>query len=151
MSEASSRPGLIGVLLATPFLLELKNGTYRLAWTQSITRGRWIAVKLALATGAAVLGALALVVLMTWWRAPLVHIDGRIDQSGLRLRGHRRARLHLLRARPRPGRRHGVASRGTGARRRLRRLLRLAALRRHQALSRILIITQWPSDRLGNH
>ena len=39
-------PGLIGVLLAAPFVLELENGTYRLAWTQSITRRRWIATKL---------------------------------------------------------------------------------------------------------
>jgi hypothetical protein len=38
-------PGLIGVLLAAPFILELENGTYRLAWTQSITRRRWIATK----------------------------------------------------------------------------------------------------------
>ena len=32
-------PGLIGVLLAASFVLELENGTYRLAWTQSITAG----------------------------------------------------------------------------------------------------------------
>ena len=45
-------PGLIGVLLAAPFVLELENGTYRLDWTQSITRRRWIAGKLGLAVGA---------------------------------------------------------------------------------------------------
>jgi hypothetical protein len=31
-------PGLIGVLLAAPFIFDLEHGTYRLAWTQSITR-----------------------------------------------------------------------------------------------------------------
>src|SRR5689334_19718688 len=39
-------PGLVGVLLAAPFILDLEHGTYRLAWTQSITRRRWIAGKL---------------------------------------------------------------------------------------------------------
>jgi ABC-type transport system involved in multi-copper enzyme maturation permease subunit len=74
-------PGLVGVLLAAPFVLELENGTYRLAWTQSITRRRWIAGKLALAIGAALLVALTITLLMTWWHAPLVRIDGRMDQS----------------------------------------------------------------------
>ena len=41
-------PGLIGVLLAAPFIFDLENGTYRLAWTQSITRGRWLLGKLGL-------------------------------------------------------------------------------------------------------
>src|SRR5439155_10110550 len=50
-------PGLIGVLLAAPLLLELENGTYRLAWTQSITRGRWLLSKLSLAVVAAMLTA----------------------------------------------------------------------------------------------
>ena len=49
-------PGLIGVVLAAPFVLELENGTYRLAWTQSITRRRWIVTKLGLAVGTALVG-----------------------------------------------------------------------------------------------
>ena len=40
-------PGIIGVALAAPFIFELEHGTYRLAWTQSITRNRWLAGKLA--------------------------------------------------------------------------------------------------------
>jgi hypothetical protein len=74
-------PGLIGVLLATPFILELENGTYRLAWTQSITRRRWIVSKLAIAIGAALVVAVALTLLVTWWRSPLVHLQGRMDAS----------------------------------------------------------------------
>jgi hypothetical protein len=72
-------PGLIGVLLAAPFILELENGTYRLAWTQSITRRRWIATKLAVPIAAALLIAAALILLTTWWRAPYVHLNGRMD------------------------------------------------------------------------
>jgi hypothetical protein len=72
-------PGLIGVLLAAPFIFDLEHGTYRLAWTQSITRGRWLFGKLGLSVFAAVLAAGALILLFAWWRAPSVHIDGRLD------------------------------------------------------------------------
>ncbi len=37
-------PILIGILFAAPLILELERGTYRLAWTQSISRERWIGV-----------------------------------------------------------------------------------------------------------
>src|SRR5207244_7893704 len=72
-------PGLIGVLLAAPFIFDLEQGTYRLAWTQSITRGRWLFGKLELSVVAAVLASGALILLFTWWRAPNVHINGRLD------------------------------------------------------------------------
>ncbi len=72
-------PGLIGVLLAAPFILDLEHGTYRLAWTQSITRGRWLLGKLALPVLAAVLAGGALILLFTWWRAPQVNLNGRLD------------------------------------------------------------------------
>jgi hypothetical protein len=72
-------PGLIGVLLAAPFIIDLEQGTYRLAWTQSITRGRWLAGKLALPLATAVLVSAALSVLFTWWRTPNIHLNGRLD------------------------------------------------------------------------
>jgi hypothetical protein len=74
-------PGLIGILLAAPFILQLEHRTNRLDWTQSITRGRWIAGKLGLAMGAALLASLALTLLITWWHAPLAHLEGRMDNS----------------------------------------------------------------------
>ncbi len=72
-------PGLIGVLLAAPFIFDLENGTYRLAWTQSITRGRWLLGKLGLPVVTALAAAGALILLFTWWRAPDLHINGRLD------------------------------------------------------------------------
>jgi ABC-type transport system involved in multi-copper enzyme maturation permease subunit len=72
-------PGLIGVLLAAPFLLDLESGTYRLAWTQSITRRRWLAGKLGLAIACSLAASLVLVLLMTWWHAPWAHLQGRLD------------------------------------------------------------------------
>jgi hypothetical protein len=74
-------PGIIGVLLAAPLLVQLEQGTFRLDWTQSITRGRWIAGKLGLAIAAALVAALAFVLLITWWRSPMVHIQGRMENS----------------------------------------------------------------------
>jgi hypothetical protein len=50
-------PALAALLLAAPFVLDLDNGTYRLVWTQSITRRRWIVTKLALSVVASVAAA----------------------------------------------------------------------------------------------
>ena len=73
------RPGIVGVLFAAPFLLELESGTYKLAWTQSITRRRWLTVKLGLTVVATLLVALVMTILATWWKAPLEHLHGRMD------------------------------------------------------------------------
>jgi hypothetical protein len=72
-------PGLIGVLLAAPFILDLEHGTYRLAWTQSITRRRWLIGKLSLPIAAAIISSIALIALFTWWRAPMADLFGRLD------------------------------------------------------------------------
>lgn len=72
-------PGLIGVALAAPFILDLEHGTYRLAWTQSITRGRWLAGKIGLPLVAALLASGALILLFTWWRTPEANLNGRLD------------------------------------------------------------------------
>jgi len=74
-------PGLVGVLLAAPFIVEFEQGTYRLGWTQSITRRRWIVTKLGLAVAAALAVSLIFTLLLTWWHAPFVHIDGRMGNE----------------------------------------------------------------------
>jgi hypothetical protein len=74
-------PGIIGVLLAAPFILDLENGAYRLAWTQSITRGRWIAGRMGIGVGVALVASLALTTLLTWWHGPWVHVHGRLEPS----------------------------------------------------------------------
>jgi hypothetical protein len=80
-------PGIFGVLLAAPFVLELENGTYRLAWTQSITRRRWLAGKLGVAVASALTAALVLTLLMTWWRTPFVKLDGRLENASYDFEG----------------------------------------------------------------
>ena len=87
------------MLLAAPFILDLEHGTYRLAWTQSITRGRWLAGKLGLAAISALLVGGALTLLINWWRAPEAHLNGRLLTGIYDSDRHRRPRLHPVRAR----------------------------------------------------
>ncbi len=64
-------PGIVGVFWGAPLIArELETGTYRLAWTQSVTRTRWLVVKVGLVglAGISVAGLLSLMV--TWWSAP---------------------------------------------------------------------------------
>ncbi|MGH7732467.1 MAG: ABC transporter permease, partial [Gemmatimonadales bacterium] len=68
-------PAIIGMFWGAPLLTrELEDGTYRLAWTQSITRTRWLAVKLALlgVTAMAITGVFSLII--NWWASPLDHV-----------------------------------------------------------------------------
>jgi hypothetical protein len=72
----------IGVLFVTPLVIgmfwgaplvarELEAGTFRLAWTQGVTRTRWLAVKLAVIGLAAMLSAGLLSLMLTWWSGPV--------------------------------------------------------------------------------
>ena len=65
-------PVLIGMFWGAPLIArELETGTFRLAWTQSVSRMRWLLVKLGLVglASAAVGGLLSLMV--TWWYSPI--------------------------------------------------------------------------------
>jgi hypothetical protein len=80
-------PGVLAILLAAPLVIELEQGTFRLAWTQSITRRRWLTTRIALSVLATLGAALALSLLLTWWRGPLDHFHGRIDSEAFGLEG----------------------------------------------------------------
>ena len=61
-------PALLGIFWGAPLLArEMETGTYRLAWTQSVTRSRWLLNKLALGALATVVAAGALTLMVTWW------------------------------------------------------------------------------------
>jgi hypothetical protein len=69
-------PGIIGVFWGAPLAArELETGTYKLTWMQSVTRRRWLAVKLGLVgmSSIAVAGLLSLMV--TWWSSPLDRVN----------------------------------------------------------------------------
>ena len=65
-------PGLIGIFWGAPLLArELESGTYRLAWTQSISWVRWTLCKLGLLGLSAMAVAGLCSLLVTWWSSPL--------------------------------------------------------------------------------
>jgi hypothetical protein len=69
-------PGIIGIFWGAPLVArELETGTFRLAWTQSVTRSRWLAVKLGLVglSSVAVAGLFSLMV--TWWSSPIDRVN----------------------------------------------------------------------------
>lgn len=55
------------VLIATPLLLQLEHGTYRLVWTQSATKDRWLAVMLGFALLMTLLASAGFDLLTSWW------------------------------------------------------------------------------------
>ena len=54
---------------------EIETGTFRLAWTQSVTRVRWLLVKLGLVGLASVVVAGGLSLMSTWWFSPLDKVN----------------------------------------------------------------------------
>jgi ABC-type transport system involved in multi-copper enzyme maturation permease subunit len=69
-------PLLIGMFWGAPLVSrEFEAGTFRLAWTQGVTRTRWLAVKLGLGAvaSAAVAGLLSLMV--SWWSSQLDYVN----------------------------------------------------------------------------
>lgn len=61
-------PLLVGVFWGGPVLArELERGTHRLAWTQSVPRRRWLAVKLGVLGLTVTLAGLALGAVVSWW------------------------------------------------------------------------------------
>jgi hypothetical protein len=80
-------PGLIGVALAVPVLLELENGTAAFAWTQGVTRARWLRSKLALAVVTAVVTGACSALLVGWFRGPIDTVYGRLGHRAFDLEG----------------------------------------------------------------
>ena len=69
-------PALLGIFWGAPLIArELETGTFRLAWTQSVTRTRWLAAKLAV-TGLSVVIVTGLLSLMvTLWSHPIDRVN----------------------------------------------------------------------------
>jgi hypothetical protein len=65
-------PAVVGLFWGAPLIArELDSGTFRLAWSQSVTRARWATVKLVLIGGATMLSAGLMSLLIGWWSSPL--------------------------------------------------------------------------------
>ena len=64
-------PGLIGIFWGAPLVArEFETGTFRLAWTQGISRTRWLAVKLGVVGAVSMIVAGLLSLMVTWWSSP---------------------------------------------------------------------------------
>jgi len=81
-------PALAGLFIGAPLLArELEHGTFRFAWTQTITRRRWLLSKTALLASATILAAGLVSALVMWWRQPFDTLQGRIAPSGFDIEG----------------------------------------------------------------
>ncbi|MBV9094975.1 MAG: ABC transporter permease subunit, partial [Streptosporangiaceae bacterium] len=75
-------PGLIGVLVGGSLIArELEYGTWRLAWSQTVPRARWLTVKLALVTGGLIVLGAAMTAVTTWYRAPMDQLTGHLQHN----------------------------------------------------------------------
>ena len=67
-------PAVIGLFWGAPLIArELESGSYRLAWNQTVTRERWLAVKLGILGLASLAAAGALSLMLGWWASPIDH------------------------------------------------------------------------------
>jgi hypothetical protein len=65
-------PALIGIFWGAPLIArELEAGTYRLAWNQSVTRSRWLAMKLGVVGLASIAAAGLFSLMVTWYSSPV--------------------------------------------------------------------------------
>lgn len=82
-------PLLVGMFWAAPLVSrEYEAGTHRLAWTQSVSPLRWIAVKIALIFAVVAVVAIALGALTTWTLDPLTPaFGGRYNSSWYDIQG----------------------------------------------------------------
>jgi hypothetical protein len=70
-------PALLGILIGAPLVArELEQGTHRFAWLQSVTRLRWVTMKLVLVIAAVLLATGLLTITLMWWFGPLHQFGG---------------------------------------------------------------------------
>lgn len=81
-------PALAGLFVGAPLLArEFEQGTFRLAWTQSITRERWLLSKSLLLCLATALAGVAVSAIAMWWRAPFDSLEGRMSPASFDVEG----------------------------------------------------------------
>ncbi len=81
-------PGLVGVVVGAPLLgRELEQGTWRLAWSQTVPRTRWLVTKLTVVTGGLVVFGAAITAVMTWYRGPLDRLTPRLQPPPFNFEG----------------------------------------------------------------
>jgi len=75
-------PGILGAAVGAPLVArELERGTLQLAFMQSVSRTRWILVKVSLLAVAVIAAAVVFIALVTWTRVPLDRLGSRLDTN----------------------------------------------------------------------
>lgn len=76
-------PALLGSFFGAPIVArELETGTFRLAWTQSVSRTRWLLVKLGLAGIGTAAVSEGLSLMASWWANPInLHNQNRFSPA----------------------------------------------------------------------
>lgn len=81
-------PAIIGAFWGAPLVArELETRTYRMIWTQSATRTRWLAAKLAVAGIVATAAVTIFATAFTWWAKPIDATGSRISPAQFAQRG----------------------------------------------------------------
>jgi hypothetical protein len=80
-------PLIAALLLALPIVTELESGSYRLAWTQGITRGQWTRTKFGVVALCGVMFAAIFALAFHWWSSPRDEFYGRLGQDDYDFRG----------------------------------------------------------------
>jgi hypothetical protein len=76
-------PVFLGIVVGAPLLgRELEQGTWRMAWTQTVPRTRWLVTQLGLVTGGLVLFGAAVTAVTTWYHEPLDQVTSRLQPIG---------------------------------------------------------------------
>ena len=81
-------PAVIGAFWGAPLLTrEFEDRTYRMVWTQSVTRSRWLATKTAVAGVVTVTVVAVFALVFTWWSGPIDSAGNRIGTANFAQRG----------------------------------------------------------------
>jgi hypothetical protein len=81
-------PAAIGAFWGAPLLArELELGTHRLAWTQGVTRRRWLGTRLSVLAVLAIAVTAVFAALFTWWSLPFDAHGNRIGTANFGQRG----------------------------------------------------------------
>jgi hypothetical protein len=76
-------PCLAGVFIGAPLVArEIEDGTWRLAWSQGVTRRGWLGGQLLGALAVTALSAGLLTAVLTWWLSPVDYVEGRFTDNG---------------------------------------------------------------------
>ena len=106
-------PAIVGAFWGAPLVArELENHTYRTAWTQSVTRSRWLAAKLMVIAFVTAVAVAVFAATFTWWAQPIDRTASRISPAQFAQRGVVPVGYAMfgLEAEPRLGRRPSVCS-----------------------------------------